>query len=249
VILNLDDVSTSQFTLTPALSLSTWRGRKKSLAPWPERISAREASSVVRIDTILPMSSNLLVPKDAPTSVTEVRTRITHHLARLVLAAFIFTFLISRILVIFIMARKLPPWLFFHAKGTHVHHLNYGISLLSIAGAYLIFARPMGRRLSAVAVVYGIGLGLTFDEFGMWLHLGGGYWQKASYDAIIIIASVLGLVAYGSTIRHWRPKHHITIFLLLVVLGVFAYVVKRFDAYANNDLAPIVDQLENRGPS
>jgi hypothetical protein len=26
------------------------------------------------------------------------------------------------------MDGKLPPRLFFHVKGTHVHHLNYGIS-------------------------------------------------------------------------------------------------------------------------
>ncbi len=86
------------------------------------------------------------------------RSRITHGLARLVLAAFLFTFIAARILVIFIMAGKLPPGLFFHVSGTHVHHLNYGIFLLSISGAYLIFTRPTGRRLSAIAVIYGIGL-------------------------------------------------------------------------------------------
>ncbi len=67
----------------------------------------------------------------------------THRLARLVLATFIFTFVIARILVIFIMDGKLPPELFFHAGRTHVHHLNYGIFLLSFTGAYLIFARPV----------------------------------------------------------------------------------------------------------
>src|SRR5271170_2134859 len=99
----------------------------------------------------------------------DAATHRRNHLARLVLAAFVFTFVIARILVIFIMAGKLPPQLFFHVSGTHVHHLNYGIFLLSATGAYLIFGRPLGRWLSLTAVVYGIGLGLTFDEFGMWL--------------------------------------------------------------------------------
>ncbi|MEI8195898.1 MAG: hypothetical protein WCI73_08320, partial [Phycisphaerae bacterium] len=126
--------------------------------------------------------------------------RITNRLARLVLGAFVFTFVSARILVIYIMAGKLPPQLFFHVSGTHIHHLNYGIILLSVSGGYLLFARPVGRRLSAVAVVYGIGLGLTFDEFGMWLHLGGPYWQRASFDAVITIAAVLALIAYGSTL-------------------------------------------------
>src|SRR5580693_2677652 len=98
----------------------------------------------------------------------EAKSRLRHNLARLVLAAFIFTFIIARILVIFIMAGKLPPQLFFHVKGTHVHHLNYGIFLLSITGAVLLFQRPTGGWLTVTALVYGVGLGLTFDEFGMW---------------------------------------------------------------------------------
>src|ERR1700683_4702773 len=138
----------------------------------------------------------------------EAKTRQVHSLARLGLAACIFTFVIARILVIFIMAGKLPPRLFFHVKGTHVHHLNYGIFLLSAPGAILLLSQPKGKWLAVVAAVYGIGLGLTFDEFGMWLHLGGLYWQRASYDAVVTVAAVLALVAYGSTIRHWRPKHH-----------------------------------------
>ena len=112
-----------------------------------------------------------------PTSVNSHRID-TQRLARLVLATFLFTFVVARILVIFIMDGKLPPQLFFHVQGTHVHHLNYGIFLLSITGAWLIFGRPTGKRLTICAMIYGVGLGLTFDEFGMWLHLGGPYWQR-----------------------------------------------------------------------
>lgn len=176
-------------------------------------------------------------------------SRTTHRLARLVLATFIFTFVIARILVIFIMDGKLPPGLFFHVKGTHVHHLNYGIFLLSICGGYLIFARPTGWRLDISAIVYAIGLGLTFDEFGMWLHLGGLYWQRASYDAIITIAAVLALIGYGSTIRHWRPKHHITIAALIIVLCVFGYVLHNSMKWADRRFAPTLYELEEKGPS
>jgi hypothetical protein len=179
----------------------------------------------------------------------EAHTLLTHHLARLVLAAFVFTFVSARILVIFIMAGKLPPQLFFHVKGTHVHHLNYGIYLLSFVGAYLIFARPSGRWLSVAAFIYGIGLGLTFDEFGMWLHLGGAYWQRASYDAVVTIASVLALVAYGSTIRHWRPKHHITLIALVALLCFFGVVLHKSMKWADKDLGPKLYHLEEEGPS
>src|SRR5580700_7887918 len=127
---------------------------------------------------------------DRQFSSREIATHERNHLARLVFAGFVFTFVIARILVIFIMAGDLPPQLFFHVKGTHVHHLNYGIFLLSFTGALLLFTSPKGRYLSLIAVIYAIGLGLTFDEFGMWLHLGGLYWQRASYDAVVTIAAV-----------------------------------------------------------
>ncbi len=61
--------------------------------------------------------------------------------------------------------------------------------------------------LSVAAVVYGVGLALTFDEFGMWLHLGGGYWQRASFDGVSVVATLLGLVAYAPAIQQFRPAH------------------------------------------
>jgi hypothetical protein len=183
------------------------------------------------------------------TQTTKENHTDANHLARLVLAAFIFTFVIARILVIFIMAGKLPPGLFFHVKGTHVHHLNYGIFLLSGVGGYLIFVRPLGRGLWFAAVIYGIGLGLTFDEFGMWLHLGGLYWQRASYDAVITVGSLLALIAYGSTIRHWRFRHHITLVALIIVLGVFAYVLTKSMKWSERRFGPMLYQLEEQGPA
>jgi hypothetical protein len=177
------------------------------------------------------------------------RTKSRNHLARLVLAAFVFTFVTARILVIFIMDGKLPPQLFFHVSGTHVHHLNYGIFLLSITGGVLIFASPTGKALSLTALIYGVGLALTFDEFGMWLHLGGPYWQRASYDAVVTVGSVLALVAYGSTLRSWRPRHFITAAILLVALCVFGYALHRSLKWADQRIGPRLYDLEERGPS
>ncbi len=174
---------------------------------------------------------------------------MTRHLARLVLAAFVFTFVIAHILVILIMAGKLPPQLFFHAAGTHVHHLNYGIVLLSLSGGLPDLRAPAGKLLSTAAVIYGIGLGLTFDEFGMWLHLGGFYWQRTSFDAVITIASTLALLAYGSTLRRWRPHHYLTLLVLVVVLGVFGVLLHKSMAWANQRLGPALYHLEQNGPS
>lgn len=172
----------------------------------------------------------------------------TRHLARLVLVNFIFTFVIARIMVILIMAGKLPSQLFFHLRGTHIHHLNYGIFLLSISGGYLLFARPIGSRLSAAAIAYGIGLGLTFDEFGMWLHLGGPYWQRASYDAVIVVGAVLSLIAFGTTIRQWRPRHFLTGVLLIIALCGFTCAMIKSLKWADQRILPMLIELEEKGP-
>jgi hypothetical protein len=146
-------------------------------------------------------------------------------LARRTLFAFILTFTASRILVLLIMARRIPNMYFF-LRGTHVHHLNYGIFLLVAVGAYLLFAGPVGRKLNAAALAYGIALALTFDEFGMWLHLGGSYWQRASIDAIVIVAALLGLIAFASNIRRFQSRHlraSIALVIALVAFGVALY--------------------------
>src|SRR3954447_15230136 len=81
--------------------------------------------------------------------------RPTRYLARLTFVAFLLTFVISRVCVILIMTRRMPN-LFFHAGGTHVHHLNYGILLLSVTGAVLLFA-PLSREKRGLwALLYGL---------------------------------------------------------------------------------------------
>jgi hypothetical protein len=184
-----------------------------------------------------------------PADCREGEQGITHRLARLVLASFLLTFLIARILVICIMAHKLPPQLFFHVGKTHVHHLNYGIFLLSACGGYLVFKRPCGWRLAVAAVVYGIGLGLTFDEFGMWVHLGGMYWQRASFDAVVVVGAILALIAYLPTIRKWGPSHYLTLSAVVIALVVFGYFFGMSLGWADQRLGPMLQRLEENGPS
>ena len=147
------------------------------------------------------------------------------HLARRALFAFILTFIAARILVFLIMAHRIPNMYFF-LRGTHVHHLNYGIFLLAAVGAYLLLARPAGKALSAAALAYGVALALTFDEFGMWLHLGGSYWQRASMDAIVIVAALLGLIAFAANMRRFESHHvkaSIAILIALIAFGLVLY--------------------------
>src|SRR5881409_4041644 len=136
-------------------------------------------------------------------------------LARLVLLSLLFAFIVSRVFSILIMLHKMPD-VYLHVRGTHVHHLNYGIFLLAGVGAWLLFTP--GPAAPAAAVIYGIGLGLTFDEFGMWLHLNGDYWQRASFDAVIVLAVALGLAGFAPPVTRWRPRQFATVLLFLLLL-------------------------------
>src|SRR2546430_14336888 len=125
----------------------------------------------------------------------------TRPLARLVLLSFMLTFITARVVSILMLLPQVPD-IYLYVHDVHIHHLNYGIFLLAGVGAYLLFSSQPATP--SAAVVYGIGLGLTFDEFGMWLHLNGEYWQRASFDAIIVLAAALGLAAFAPPLQRWR---------------------------------------------
>jgi hypothetical protein len=168
-------------------------------------------------------------------------------LARIVFTTFLLTFLASRILVILIMARKVPDF-FLHLGGTHVHHLNYGIFLLSAVGGILLFI-PIGPEMRRwCAVAYGIGLALTFDEFGMWLHLGGGYWQRASFDAVIVLLSFFGMIAFAPRLERMRAHHWVTGIAIMVVTILFYFMLFRSLSYAGHRVGPKLEHLEELGP-
>ncbi len=138
--------------------------------------------------------------------------------------------------------------MFLHLGQTHVHHLNYGIFLLTGTGAYLIFCRPVGRFLSAASACYGIGLALTFDEFGMWLHLGGSYWQRASFDAVVIVAALLGLIAYASKLKRFRLRHWATAVLMVFLLSAFGIMLTHSVRRVGHHFMPRLIEIEARGP-
>src|SRR5512143_3299209 len=168
-------------------------------------------------------------------------------LARSTLLAFLFTFIAARTVTFLIMARRLPD-LYLHVGGTHVHHLTYGIFLLVAVGAYLLFVPGPRQHVRVIAILYGIGLALTFDEFGMWLHLGGPYWQRASFDAIIVLGALLGLLAFMPPLRVWRTGNLRTALIVLLATAVFYYLLigsLRFAA----EVAPRLEELEQHAPS
>jgi hypothetical protein len=85
-------------------------------------------------------------------------------------------------------------------SGTHVHHLVWGILLL-LAMGYLGIASDLGSPwMELVAIAFGIGMGLTLDEFALWLNLEDVYWQskgRQSIDAVVVTSSLLVIALLG----------------------------------------------------
>jgi hypothetical protein len=171
-----------------------------------------------------------------------------HQLARIVFTTFLLTFIASRVLVILIMARMMPD-LFLHMGQTHVHHLNYGIFLLSGVAGLLLFIQVSPQARLWCAVAYGFGMALTFDEFGMWLHLGGGYWQRASFDAVIVVLSLFGMLAFAPPLARMRAHHWITGGITVIVTIAFYLLLFKSLDYAGKRVGPKLQELEQNGPS
>ena len=171
----------------------------------------------------------------------------TRRLGRIVFTTFLLSFIASRVLVILIMAKRVPD-LFLHMGGTHVHHLNYGIFLLSFTGAVLLFGQLDDAAKQKMAFVYGFGMALTFDEFGMWLHLGGSYWQRGSFDAVIVVLSLFGMIAFAPNWNRVRTHHWITAVVTAIAVAGFYWLLFWSMNRFGNRYAPRFELLEQSGP-
>src|SRR5690606_6128761 len=88
--------------------------------------------------------------------------------------------------------------------GTHVHHLVWGILTMLVVGYAAIAFAPGSPLREVLAILFGVGAGLTMDEFALWLHLRDVYWSeqgRSSIDAVIVAAGCGALVLLG--VRIW----------------------------------------------
>lgn len=86
--------------------------------------------------------------------------------------------------------------------GLHVHHLVFGIVLMMLAGFLEFSLQPGSPWLEIFAAAFGVGIGLTLDEFALWLYLEDVYWSdegRRSVDAVIFAAIIAGAVLLGLT--------------------------------------------------
>ncbi len=140
------------------------------------------------------------------------------------LAAFLATFIVSRLVVFAIMYNDAPD-LYLRVNGTHIHHHVWGILLLAVSGLCLLVSERARRSPRLMAMVYGVGLGLTLDEFGMWLYLGGSYWQRASYDAAVAAAVILLIISVWPATRVVRRGMSTAGLAALAVSAAIALVI------------------------
>jgi hypothetical protein len=91
--------------------------------------------------------------------------------------------------------------------GVHIHHQVFGILIIIGTGIVLVSATPQGAALDAAAAVFGVGVGLTVDEFALWLYLDDVYWAKegrASVDAMFCVLVVTGTLIGGADLLSGR---------------------------------------------
>jgi hypothetical protein len=84
--------------------------------------------------------------------------------------------------------------------GLHLHHLVFGIVTMMLAGTLTFVAEGRSPFTELCALGFGIGVGLTVDEFALWVHLDDVYWARegrSSVDAVVITAALMGLVLLG----------------------------------------------------
>ena len=118
--------------------------------------------------------------------------------------------------------------------GTHIHHLVWGILLLLIAGYVGVAVQPDSPWHEIVTVLFGIGAGLTLDEFALWLELKDVYWSeqgRRSIDAVVVAACLSGmvLVGYAAWVDLADDVENV-VFAVVGAFGIMAIVVAAVNA-------------------
>lgn len=112
--------------------------------------------------------------------------------------------------------RGIPPFHYIYIRGTHVHHLVWGILLLLVVGFGWLIEIGTGTKGSSLfasrlmSLLYGVGAALTLDEFALWLNLEDKvYWTRegrTSLDAILLFSTALLIGIWGRNFLKALPR-------------------------------------------
>jgi hypothetical protein len=121
----------------------------------------------------------------------------------LVLAGFILSFAFIRMSTRIMRSPRFAWWpgSVVSDSGVHIHHLVFGICLMIAAGTFGFAFYNVSPWFEISAALFGVGVGLTIDEFALWVHLDDVYWSeegRRSIDATVIAAAGMLLVLFGA---------------------------------------------------
>jgi hypothetical protein len=104
-------------------------------------------------------------------------------------------------------SRNIGPFHYIYIRGTHVHHLVWGILILLVVGFCWLIEVGTGTKASSLfasrlmSLLYGVGAALTLDEFALWLNLEDKvYWTRegrASFEAALLFGAALLIGIWG----------------------------------------------------
>jgi hypothetical protein len=120
----------------------------------------------------------------------------------ILLGSFLATFLFIRTSARLIRNPKVTWWpgSVTTKSGLHLHHLVWGIVLILLSGFLNFVLKPGSPWREVFAAVFGVGAGLTLDEFALWVRLEDVYWSnegRSSIDAVVVAALLGGLIVLG----------------------------------------------------
>ncbi|MFT4261236.1 MAG: hypothetical protein ACMXX9_02265 [Candidatus Woesearchaeota archaeon] len=89
--------------------------------------------------------------------------------------------------------------------GYHIHHFYFGILLIAIAG-WLAIVKSSSLSNKAIAIIYGVGLGLFLDEIGLLLTW-GDYYSSLSYTiSIFVFAIFLNILFFADFWKTFKDQ-------------------------------------------
>ena len=80
------------------------------------------------------------------------------------------------------------------------------------------------------------------------MHLGGSYWQRASFDAVVVIGALLILIAVAPAWRRFQPHHWLTAVALALASLMFGVLLVDSFRYADRLRLRILVLEESQPP-